>query len=208
MARRGVLRMPLHDRIADEMAAALARHQIALADQLLVREHHCVARDAQVIGQVAAGRHRRAGRQVAAEDGRDQHLAHAALQAEIGALSRSNRRSHNTGLSIAAWLDMAAPSEGGGRGRQRRASGAGAPRRAAGSVLQHRGAGGGKEWGLPCRPPYRGFRRYLRRNVGCKADATADPTADATSDPALPGSPAVPGSAPADRRRRRRRRSR
>ncbi len=76
--------MAAHDRVADEVAAAFARHQITLAHQLLVGEHDGVARDAQLVGQMPAGRHRRARRQVAAEDGGHQHLAHAALQAEVG----------------------------------------------------------------------------------------------------------------------------
>ena len=215
MALRGVLQMPLHDRIADEMAAALARHQIALADQLLVSEHR-VARDAQVVGQVAAGGHRRAGRQVAAEDGRDQHLAHAALQAEIGALSRSNRRSHNTGLSIAAWLDMAAPSEGGGRAAS---GGRPVPARRDGRPVPFFSIEERGRQGMGIALPAALSRvqaqpeAQCRMHSGCSGGPNDGPNGGPNGGPNVRsgpsrGSPAVPGSAPADRRRRRRRRSR
>ncbi|MCY1227923.1 hypothetical protein D9M72_402140 [compost metagenome] len=68
----------------DEIAAALARHQVAFIDQLLVRQHHGVARHAQLRGQLAAAWQRLALRQLLVKDRGHQHLADLALQAKTG----------------------------------------------------------------------------------------------------------------------------
>ena len=66
------------------MAAPLARHQEALVDQLLERQHHGAARHAEFFGQDPAGRQRHRGGDLAVEDGGDDRLADLRLQGLAG----------------------------------------------------------------------------------------------------------------------------
>ena len=62
------------------MAAPFARHQETLVDQLLERQHHGAARDAEFFGQDAAGRKRHRSGNLPVEDGGDDRLADLRLQ--------------------------------------------------------------------------------------------------------------------------------
>ena len=77
-ARQGAQHVRVH-----EVSAALARKQIAFLDKHLVREHDCVARDAELVGQFAARRQRDLRRQLAVENRGHEHLANLILQARL-----------------------------------------------------------------------------------------------------------------------------
>ncbi len=69
------------DVLVDVIAAALARDQITLVDQMLVGEHHRVTRHAELLGELSARGNSATRKNVAAEDGAHHHLPELALQA-------------------------------------------------------------------------------------------------------------------------------
>ena len=84
------------------MAAPLARDQEALVDELLEGEHHRAARNAELLGQDAAGRQRHRGRDLAVEDGRDDRLADLRLQGLAG-FRRNAEQAGPDGGVVALW---------------------------------------------------------------------------------------------------------
>ena len=73
------------DLAAYEIAAALARFEKAGIDEVLVGEHDGVARDPELLGELAARGHRGSRREAPVENCRDQHLPDAGLERPLAA---------------------------------------------------------------------------------------------------------------------------
>ena len=78
----------------DVIAAALARDQVTLVDQLLVGQHHGIARDAEMARQFARRRQRNFERQLVVENRADDHLAQLALVADLAVARQRNSWPH------------------------------------------------------------------------------------------------------------------
>ena len=80
--RQGLLVDPAMQHVCiDEISLALTRDEITLVDQLLVSNHHRVARHAEVSGHLAARWNRRVDGQEPIENRRNHHLPNLPLQA-------------------------------------------------------------------------------------------------------------------------------
>ena len=73
------------DLAAYEIAAALARYEKARIDEVLVGEHDGVARDPELLGELAARGHCGSRREAPVENCRDQHLPDAGLERPLAA---------------------------------------------------------------------------------------------------------------------------
>ena len=107
-----------------EHAAARAGFQKAFIHELLVDRGHGIARHLQQARQLARGRHGRAGRQAAFEDGLDQGQAQAVLQGKAGLLGQREQAG-----PLVAWVCGGRGAHGateaiGGRSWRGRAEGA------------------------------------------------------------------------------------
>ena len=84
------------------MAAPLARDQEALVDELLERQHDGAARDAELLGQDAAGRQRHRSRDLAVENGGDDRLPDLRLQGLAG-FRRNPEQAGPDGRVVSLW---------------------------------------------------------------------------------------------------------
>ena len=90
----------LEDLGIDEVAATLPRDQVAIIEQMLVGQHHRVAGDMQIPGQLAARRQRLVQGQMTIENGAGDLLAQLFLQAlrKIG-IEMEEKLAHCNGVS-------------------------------------------------------------------------------------------------------------
>ena len=81
--------------VIDVITASLARDQVAVIDQILIGQHHRIARYAKVFGHSATGRQWLAAAQLPAQNGINEGFADLCLQADIlAALEMENGIAH------------------------------------------------------------------------------------------------------------------